>query len=102
MYNDIIANMYTIFHIFLFFFRILFLFHKNDGQYFKAKVRPPRLDGEKVGLFASRSPHRPNPIGLSLVQLEHIDGTQLFFTIVLDDNLIIFNVDRRKINGIRC
>lgn len=36
-------------------------------------VRPPRLGGrEKVGVFASRSPHRPNPIGLSVVQLRRI------------------------------
>ena len=37
-------------------------------------VRPPRLGGnEKVGVFASRSPFRPNPVGLSCVQIERID-----------------------------
>lgn len=46
-------------------------------------VRPPRLGGnERVGVFASRSPFRPNPIGLSCVKLEEIrrtanDGTAL-------------------------
>ena len=46
-------------------------------------VRPPRLGGnERVGVFASRSPFRPNPIGLSCVKLEEIrrtadDGTVL-------------------------
>ena len=35
----------------------------------KTKVAPPRLGGEKVGVFATRSPHRPAPIGLSLVRL---------------------------------
>ena len=40
----------------------------------KATVRPPRLGGnERVGVFASRSPFRPNPLGLSSVRLESID-----------------------------
>lgn len=38
----------------------------------KAKVRPPRLGDRKVGLFATRTPHRPNPIGLSLVRLDAV------------------------------
>ena len=39
----------------------------------KATVRPPRLGGnERVGVFACRSPYRPNPIGLSCVKLERI------------------------------
>lgn len=39
-------------------------------------VRPPRLGGNKrVGVFATRSPFRPNPIGLSSVRLEKIDYT---------------------------
>jgi len=41
-------------------------------------VRPPRLGGNKrVGVFASRSNFRPNPIGLSVVELMGIDGTVL-------------------------
>ena len=40
---------------------------------FKAKVRPPLLGGKKVGLFATRSPHRPNPVGLTLCQLARVD-----------------------------
>lgn len=40
----------------------------------KAMVRPPRLGGNKrVGVFATRSPFRPNPIGLSCVKLERIE-----------------------------
>ena len=36
-------------------------------------MRPPRLGGnERVGVFACRSPYRPNPIGLSCVKLERI------------------------------
>lgn len=39
-----------------------------------ATVRPPRLGGnERVGVFATRSPFRPNPIGLSCVKLESVD-----------------------------
>ncbi len=46
------------------------LSHKGD---FSATVRPPRLGGnERVGVFASRSPFRPNPIGLSCVKLEKV------------------------------
>ena len=37
-------------------------------------VRPPRLGGNKhLGVFATRSPFRPNPIGLSSVRIDHID-----------------------------
>ncbi len=44
------------------------------GSYFQATVRPPRLGGNKrVGVFASRSPFRPNPLGLSSVRIESID-----------------------------
>ncbi len=47
--------------------------HRNE---FNATVRPPRLGGnETVGVFASRSPYRPNPIGLSSVKLEGIEDT---------------------------
>lgn len=50
---------------------ILFGFHANtnvDNR--RTKIRPPRGGGLKIGQLATRSPHRPNPIGLSLVQLE--------------------------------
>jgi tRNA (adenine37-N6)-methyltransferase len=42
-------------------------------------VSPPRLDGKKVGVFATRSPHRPNPIGMSLVKLERVEGSTIYF-----------------------
>lgn len=38
----------------------------------KAKVRPPRLK-KKIGLFSTRTPHRPNPVGLTLAHIERID-----------------------------
>jgi tRNA-Thr(GGU) m(6)t(6)A37 methyltransferase TsaA len=48
---------------------ISFIFHKNIQSGWKDTVRPPRLGGnEKVGVFASRSTYRPNPIGLSVVK----------------------------------
>lgn len=56
---------------------VIFHFHRNSNKNFRAKVLPPRSD-EKVGLFASRSPHRPNPIGLSAVRLEKIEGPVLW------------------------
>ncbi len=41
-----------------------------EGEAFRPTVRPPRLGGnERVGVFASRSPFRPNPLGLSSVSL---------------------------------
>lgn len=53
---------------------IIFVFHDHGGNKWKPSIRPPRLGGHvKVGLFSSRSPHRPNPIGISAVRLEKID-----------------------------
>nr|CAG4715765.1 unnamed protein product [Naegleria fowleri] len=39
----------------------------------KAKVRPPRLDGKKIGALSCRSPYRPNPMGMSVVKLDKIE-----------------------------
>lgn len=48
----------------------------REGETFSPTVRPPRLGGNKrVGVFASRSPFRPNHIGLSCVKLERIEYT---------------------------
>ena len=47
-------------------------FHKNKN--WKPKVLPPRGSKIKRGVFATRSPHRPNPIGLSLARLVEIKG----------------------------
>jgi tRNA-Thr(GGU) m(6)t(6)A37 methyltransferase TsaA len=58
---------------------LIFLFHQNKTARYHAKVHPPRLGGESMGVFATRSPHRPNPIGLSLVELVKIEGDTLFF-----------------------
>ena len=57
---------------------IVFVFHQSTYDSWKATVRPPRLGGnERVGVFASRSNFRPNPIGLSVVELLGIDGSVL-------------------------
>ena len=38
------------------------------------------MKGGKIGVFASRSPHRPNPLGLSLVKLEKVEGDTLYLS----------------------
>lgn len=57
---------------------IIYHFHKNDSHA-KAKVAPPRLGGERVGIFSTRSPHRPCPIGLSLVEIDRIEASRIYF-----------------------
>lgn len=54
---------------------ILFWFHLNTG--WRPKVLPPRSAGKRRGVFSTRSPHRPNPIGLSVVRLEEVSGLVL-------------------------
>jgi tRNA-Thr(GGU) m(6)t(6)A37 methyltransferase TsaA len=54
---------------------IIWWFHKNST--WRPKVRPPRGEGTKRGLFATRSPHRPNPIGISAVKLLAVDGLKI-------------------------
>lgn len=51
---------------------LLFLCHQAEG--WRPTVRPPRLGGNtRLGVFASRSPFRPNPIGLSVVSLDGVE-----------------------------
>lgn len=53
---------------------LLWKFSENTRDDWSALVRPPRLGGNEYrGVFATRSPFRPNPIGLSSVQLERIE-----------------------------
>lgn len=48
---------------------LTFIFHQNRDVPWTPKVRPPRLGGNKsIGVFATRSPYRPNPLGLSAVE----------------------------------
>lgn len=57
---------------------LLWVFHENTNTKVKGKVFAPRLDGASTGVLASRSPHRPNPIGLSRVKLESVEGEGLW------------------------
>lgn len=55
---------------------LLWQFEETGREHWKALVRPPRLGGNrKMGVFATRSPFRPNPIGLSCVRLDEIIQT---------------------------
>ena len=54
---------------------IIFVFHCNtnaDAKSLPAKIKPPRLQGAKVGCLSTRSPHRPNNIGLSVCEISHV------------------------------
>ncbi|VEU36281.1 unnamed protein product [Pseudo-nitzschia multistriata] len=56
---------------------VLFHFHLNTqsakkARRFKSKISPPAMGGKKVGIYATRSPHRHNPIGITLCKLDRI------------------------------
>ncbi|CAI9098691.1 OLC1v1035381C1 [Oldenlandia corymbosa var. corymbosa] len=69
---------------------ILYVFHLNTDlekiwkhpshSKLKAKVRVPRLKGERMGLFATRTPHRPCPIGLTVGKVEAVQGHKVFLS----------------------
>jgi tRNA (adenine37-N6)-methyltransferase len=61
---------------------VIFWFDRNEG--WRPKVLPPRSIGRK-GVLATRSPHRPNPLGLSALRLERVEGLRLH---VLDVDLL--------------
>lgn len=70
---DMIRGLEEFSHIWL-----IWEFSKNladDGNSkFSPTVRPPRLGGNKrIGVFATRSPFRPNPLGLSVVKIDHVE-----------------------------
>lgn len=53
---------------------LTFVFHGIKREQWRPTVRPPRLGGnQRLGVFATRSTHRPNPIGLSVVELSGIE-----------------------------
>lgn len=54
---------------------VIFVFHQAKD--WKPMIQPPRGSEKKVGVFASRSPYRPSPIGLSLVRLRAVKGRKL-------------------------
>jgi tRNA-Thr(GGU) m(6)t(6)A37 methyltransferase TsaA len=55
---------------------LLYAFHQNSS--WKPKVRPPRGANRKRGVFATRSPYRPNPVGLSCVRLHRVEARRLW------------------------
>jgi len=72
---------------------------KNSEGVFKATVRPPRLGGnDRMGVFATRSPFRPNPLGLSSVKLLRVEMSKEMGPILhvsgvdLRDNTPIFDI----------
>lgn len=56
---------------------VIFGFHLNKAGRYHAKVHPPRLNGGAMGVFATRSPHRPNPLGLSLVEIVKVSSNHI-------------------------
>jgi tRNA (adenine37-N6)-methyltransferase len=52
-----------------------FVFHETRAKGWRPTVRPPRLGGKKrLGVLATRSPHRPNSLGMSVVKLLRVEG----------------------------
>ena len=71
---------------------LIFVFHGIPWGQWQPTVRPPRLGGNRrLGVFASRSPFRPNPIGLSAVRLLRREGCVLHVADVdmLDDTPLL-------------
>ena len=58
------------------FSHIILLFHFHRSQGYKLRV-VPYMDNEERGVFATRAPRRPNPIGLSVVRLERIEAGRI-------------------------
>lgn len=54
---------------------LLYVFDRNEG--YRLKVQPPRGPKHKRGLFATRAPHRPSPIGLTCARLLRVEGNLL-------------------------
>ncbi|MGE5351372.1 MAG: tRNA (N6-threonylcarbamoyladenosine(37)-N6)-methyltransferase TrmO [Acidobacteriota bacterium] len=57
---------------------VIYLFHLNPN--WKPLIQPPRHSRKKIGVFATRSPHRPNPIGISCVRLIKVEGLKVYIT----------------------
>ncbi len=62
---------------------LVWVFHQAARRDWSPTVRPPRLGGnERMGVFATRSPFRPNPIALSAVRLKGIERTARYGTVL--------------------
>ena len=72
---------------------LLWKFSKSKKEHWSATVKPPRLGGKKrVGVFATRSPFRPNDIGLSCVKLEKIELDEKVGPIILVSGVDLFDM----------
>lgn len=70
---EAIAGLENVSHVWL-----LFVFHAAPSGPDHLRVRPPRLGGnQRIGVFASRSTHRPNPLGQSVVRLDGVEPGRL-------------------------
>lgn len=67
-FRDALRNLEQFSHIWL-----VFIFHKSLNRPWHPLIETPRVDAAPMGVFATRSPHRPSPLGLSAVKLELID-----------------------------
>jgi tRNA-Thr(GGU) m(6)t(6)A37 methyltransferase TsaA len=76
-YEDGLSDLDGFSHIVL-----LYHFHLSSGYSLKVK---PYLDDTLRGVFATRAPHRPNQIGMSVVRLKRIDGTTIH---ILDVDIV--------------
>lgn len=56
---------------------ILYYFHKSQREDIESR---PFLEQDKHGIFAIRSPHRPNHIGFSIVKIKKIEANRMYFT----------------------
>ncbi|MCJ8168176.1 tRNA (N6-threonylcarbamoyladenosine(37)-N6)-methyltransferase TrmO [Atopomonas sediminilitoris] len=66
---EAVAGLEQVSHVWL-----LFVFHRCPSGPAHIRVRPPRLGGnQKLGVFASRATHRPNPLGQSVVRLDKVE-----------------------------
>lgn len=52
---------------------LTFVFHEHLCKGWRPLVRPPRLNGKRLGVFSTRATFRPNPIGISVVRLQYIE-----------------------------
>lgn len=71
---------------------LIFGFDQISEESVKALVRPPRFEGKtKFGVFATRSPHRPNRLGLSVVEFDRVEVT--------DDEIILWILGVDLVSG---
>lgn len=69
-YEDALADVDQWSHLW-----VIYWFHRNTT--WRPKVLPPRSTDARKGVFSTRAPHRPNPIGISAVRLDRVEGLVL-------------------------